>query len=200
MFKVLLIDRCYFSRFGLKLWLEKSADLSVNFYVVETDNLLFAREHILKHQPNIVLADFHGFISELHNLHQLSSIASACGNITRLIVMQSQHSPPELVDYCQEMGAWRTIDKSLPLHDIHALFQEAIVSRPPFGPTRTLAPLLTLREEKILKLWEQEVSNEIIARQMGITKKTVYTYKRNIRMKLGANNRLTLFLSSQDAG
>ncbi len=98
MFKVLLIDRCYFSRFGLKLWLEKSADLSVNFYVVETDNLLFAREHILKHQPNIVLADFHGFISELHNLHQLSSIASACGNITRLIVMQSQHSPQELVD------------------------------------------------------------------------------------------------------
>ncbi len=195
MFSVLLVDRCYFSRFGLKSLVMSSGDLSVNFNIVDTDNLLFAREYILRHQPNIVMADFHGFLKEIHHVQQLASISLACGSSSRLILQQSDHTPPELGALHDAMGAWKILDKNNSLENIKEILQESLFSRPPFGLQRDLTPLLTLREEKILALWEHETSNENIASQMGISVKTVYTYKRNIRMKLGVNNRLALFLT-----
>ena len=191
MYKILLVDRCYFSLLGLRQLINKSNTFSIS----ETDNLLLAREKIIQWQPNMVIADFSGFSSVLHNIQQLSAIYSACGKSTRLLVMQSGDHP-QIEEYCRKQGTQEIFNKSLPLSEINSLIEETLNSRPPFRYRQQHIPsLLTLREERVLKLWTEATSNEMIARVMGISPKTVYTYKRNIRMKLGADNRFSLFLS-----
>ena len=194
MYKILVIDRCHFSRNGLKAWLNHPDNFASSFSITGIDNLLHAREHILQWQPNMVIADLYSFMGELHHIQQLSSIFAACGNTTRLILLQSGHAAV-LDDYCALQTSWRAVDKSLSLSALRQLIQDALVSRPPFGEPKPVQPLLTLREERVLALWTKGASNDVVATKMGITVKTVYTYKRNIRMKLGADNRFSLFLA-----
>lgn len=55
------------------------------------------------------------------------------------------------------------------------------------------APLLTRQEERVLTLWMDGASNQKIASNLRINGKTVYTYKRNIRMKLHMDTRYSPF-------
>lgn len=194
MYKILVIDRCHFSRSGLEAWLNHPDYFTSSFSIMETDDLLQARERILQWQPHMVIADFYGFLSEVHHVQQLSSIFSACGNTTRLILLQSGHSP-QLNDYCAHMAVNQLAEKSISLPALSGLIKKTLISRPPFGEPKPITSLLTLREERILALWTKGSSNNVIAENMAITVKTVYTYKRNIRMKLGADNRFSLFLA-----
>ncbi len=104
----------------------------------------------------------------------------------------------KIEEYCLAQGARSLHSKSVPLAELYDTIQKQLSARPPFHPVRQYAsPLLTLREERILKLWTDEANNDFIATIMGISTKTVYTYKRNIRMKLGINNRYSLFIEQQ---
>ncbi len=47
----------------------------------------------------------------------------------------------------------------------------------------------------VLTLWMDGNSNQKIASKLSINGKTVYTYKRNIRMKLHMDTRYSPFLS-----
>jgi DNA-binding NarL/FixJ family response regulator len=191
MYKILLIDRCFYSLQGLRQLINKTN----TFNIFDTDNLFIAREKIMQWQPNMVIADFSGFSNILHNVQQLSAIYSACGKSTRLMVMQSGDYP-HIEEYCREQGTLEIVSKSLSLNALHSLIEQTLNTRPPFRYRRQqITSLLTLREERVLKLWTEAASNEVIAGVMGISPKTVYTYKRNIRMKLGADNRFSLFLS-----
>lgn len=190
MHKILLVDRCHYSRQGLKSWLNHNKVFSI----AETDNLLLAREKIIQWRPNLVIADFTSFANSLHNIQQLSSIYSACGTSVRLMPVNSMRHE-KIEEYCISQGSHSILSKSVPLHELNAAIQAQLSTRPPFHLERQYtSPLLTLREERILKLWTDEVNNDFIARMMGISTKTVYTYKRNIRMKLGINNRFSLFI------
>ncbi len=190
MHKILLVDRCHYSRQGFKNWLSHNSALSIS----ETDNLLLAREKIIQCRPNLVIADFTSFANSLHNIQQLSSIYSACGASIRLMLFNSTRHE-KIEDYCLSQGSHAIYSKSVPLSELYAAILKQLSIRPPFNPEKQYTPpLLTLREERILKLWTDEANNDFIARIMGISTKTVYTYKRNIRMKLGVNNRFSLFI------
>jgi len=191
MVKILLIDRCIYSRKGMKELISKDNQFSIS----ETDNLLVAREKIIQWQPDMVIADFSGFSYTLHSISQLSAIYSACEKSTRLMVMQSGEHPL-IEQYCRKWETAESVSKAMPLKELRELTEYIIASRPPCRfRQQAIAPLLTLREERVLTLWTDATSNEMIARTMGISTKTVYTYKRNIRMKLGADNRFSLFLT-----
>lgn len=191
MFKILVVDRCGYSRLGIRELINKDNLFNIH----EADSLLIAREKILQWQPNMVIADFSGYSELLHNIQQLSAIYSACGKSTRLMVVQSGNHP-EIERYCREWGCVRIVNKEVQIKELRALIEDEIHSRPPFRYRQQhITPLLTLREERILTLWTQAASNEHIAKEMGISTKTVYTYKRNIRLKLGADNRFSLFLA-----
>jgi DNA-binding NarL/FixJ family response regulator len=193
MHKILLVDRCHYSRQGFKNWLSHNSALSLS----ETDNLLLAREQIIQNRPNLVIADFTSFASSLHNIQQLSSIYSACGASIRLMLLNSSRHE-KIEEYCVSQGSGTIYNKSIPLPELYAAIQKQLIIRPPFHSEKQYTvPLLTLREERILKLWTDEANNDFIARKMGISTKTVYTYKRNIRMKLGVNNRFSLFIEQQ---
>jgi len=190
MHKILLIDRCHYTRQGFKNWLNQNNVFSIS----ETDNLLLAREKIIQWRPNLVIADFTSFANSLHNIQQLSSIYSACGTSIRLMLLNSMRH--EMIEeYCLSQGSRALYSKTVPLDELYADIYKQLSARPPFNPGWQLtSPLLTLREERILKLWTDKANNDFIADMMGISTKTVYTYKRNIRMKLGISNRFSLFI------
>ncbi|BCG11051.1 response regulator transcription factor [Buttiauxella agrestis] len=190
MHKILLIDRCHYTRQGFKNWLSQNTA----FTIYETDNLLLAREKIIQWRPNLVIADFTSFASSLHNIQQLSSIYSACGTSIRLMLLNSMRH--EMIEeYCLAQGSRSIYNKTVPLPELYAVMHKQLSARPPFNSDRQFtSPLLTLREERILKLWTDRANNDFIASMMGISTKTVYTYKRNIRMKLGISNRFSLFI------
>jgi DNA-binding CsgD family transcriptional regulator len=84
------------------------------------------------------------------------------------------------------------------VEELATVINDALTSAPALK-YRKLPPLLTRQEEKVLTLWMDGASNQKIAAHLSINGKTVYTYKRNIRMKLHMDTRFSPFLSLQEA-
>jgi DNA-binding CsgD family transcriptional regulator len=78
--------------------------------------------------------------------------------------------------------------KNASLEEVATVINDALISRAS-ADRPTAAPLLTRQEEKVLTLWMDGASNQKIAAHLSINGKTVYTYKRNIRMKLHMDTR-----------
>lgn len=195
MYKILVVDKCCFSRLGLKTWLSQEGFSERDIIITEANNLQFAREMMMTWQPNLIIADFTSFLTTLKNIRQLSIIHETRAENTSIILLQSNHHS-HIGDVSKNRGNIHILDKSISLNELKYIIEKNItLPAEEKNKKRALIPLLTLREERILKLWKDEVHNAYIARLMGISIKTVYTYKRNIRMKLGAENRLSLFMS-----
>jgi DNA-binding NarL/FixJ family response regulator len=194
MFKILLIDRCYFTRTGLETWLNQTDLFPASFLVTALNNLMLAKEHITQWQPDLIIADLFGFKNDLHNIQQLSSLFSACGEENRLILLDSGKDA-QLAQYCAQYAIHASLLKTAPLETLAYAIDAAVLARPTRIMPQIATPLLTRQEEKVLSLWMEGRSNQSIASKLSINGKTVYTYKRNIRMKLGMGNRFTPFLS-----
>ncbi|MDU6684093.1 MAG: LuxR C-terminal-related transcriptional regulator [Enterobacteriaceae bacterium] len=198
MFKILLIDRCYFTRTGLESWLNQTDFFPASFLVTSLNNLMLAKEHIVQWQPDVIIADLYGFKNDLHHIQQLSSLFTACGKDNHLILLQSGEDA-QLMAYCAQYQVQATLQKSEPMETLAKVIDHAVLARPVRTGPQIATPLLTRQEEKVLSLWMEGRSNQSIASKMSINGKTVYTYKRNIRMKLGMGNRFTPFLSLPEA-
>ncbi|WP_437890755.1 LuxR C-terminal-related transcriptional regulator [Phytobacter sp. V91] len=194
MFKILLIDRCYFTRVGLEAWLNQTDLFPASFLVTSLNNLMLAKEHIAQWQPDMIIADLYGFKNDLHHIQQLSSLFSACSEHNRLILLDSGKDM-QLSQYCTQFDVHATLLKTTSLETLAHAIDAAVLSRPTRIVPQIATPLLTRQEEKVLSLWMEGRSNQSIASKLSINGKTVYTYKRNIRMKLGMGNRFTPFLS-----
>ena len=194
MFKILLIDRCYFTRTGLEAWLNQTDLFPASFLVTALNNLMLAKEHIAQWQPDMIIADLFGFKNDLHHIQQLSSLFSACGEQNRLILLHSGEDA-QLAQYCAQYDVHTSLLKTTPLETLAHAIDAVVLSRPSRIVPQIATPLLTRQEEKVLSLWMEGRSNQSIASKLSINGKTVYTYKRNIRMKLGMGNRFTPFLS-----
>lgn len=51
MLKILVIDRCHFTRTGMEAWLNHTDVLSSSLLVSGMNNLILAKEHILQWKP-----------------------------------------------------------------------------------------------------------------------------------------------------
>ena len=149
MFKILLIDRCHFTRTGFEAWVNHSDLFSGHFVVTGVNNLFLAREHILQWKPALV-------------------------------------------------PIWSSLSKNTDLEKLAAVINDALTSCASAELPEMAAPLLTRQEERVLSLWMDGASNQKIASNLRINGKTVYTYKRNIRMKLHMDTRYSPFLSLQE--
>lgn len=194
MFKILLIDRCYFTRTGLESWLNQAGLFPGPLLVTGLNNLMLAKEHALLWQPDLVIADLYGFAGELHHVQQLSSVLQACSERSQLLLLQSGNDA-QMESYCLQFPVWARLAKHTPLNELAESIDSALMSRPAWVEPQVATPLLTRQEEKVLSLWMDGANNHNIATRLGINGKTVYTYKRNIRMKLGMGNRFSPFLS-----
>lgn len=186
MYKILIIDRCSFTRLGLEKRLQQVNGDSLSFLVTQLNSLLLAKAHVESWQPHLVIADFTDFQHDLKQSHFLPALLAVCEQRTRLIRLQNE---PFLFKNVGDV-----ISKKAPLETLSRRIIEVLHSGPIVNPARNALPLLTRQEEKVLSLWMEGASNHAIASEMQINGKTVYTYKRNIRMKLKVENRFSPFI------
>ncbi|EGT0640158.1 response regulator transcription factor [Citrobacter werkmanii] len=193
MLKILVIDRCHFTRTGIEALLNHSGRFNSSFLVSGINNLLLAKEHILQWKPHLVIADLYSFISEAHSTPPVKPFFMSCGVIP-LILLQSADRQHASIPASQAT-AYSVLTKHTSLNALTHTIQEALQDRPTLALAENATPLLTPQEEKVLSMWMDGVSNQVIAATLCIHGKTVYTYKRNIRLKLHLGNRFSPFLS-----
>lgn len=193
MLKILVIDRCHFTRTGIEALLNHSGRFNSSFLVSGINNLLLAKEHILQWKPHLVIADLYSFISEAHSTPPVKLFFMSCGVIP-LILLQSADRQHASIPASQAT-AYSVLTKHTSLNALTHTIQEALQDRPTLALAENATPLLTPQEEKVLSMWMDGVSNQVIAATLSIHGKTVYTYKRNIRLKLHLGNRFSPFLS-----
>lgn len=184
MYKILIIDRCGFSRLGLESWLTQGHGSSV-FLVTGLSSLLLAKTYIENWLPHLVIADVSAFRRDTQQAHLIDPLIATAGARSRLMLLEEGE--------VREPGC-TTCSKSQSLDALGVAITSALYRAPSIPPVRVAAPLLTRQEEKVLSLWMEGASNQRIAGEMNIHGKTVYTYKRNIRLKLRVENRFTPFI------
>ena len=193
MFKILLIDRCHFTRTGLEEWLNHSGLFPHSLLVTSLNNLFLAKEHILQWKPALIIADLNGFQSDIHHLEQLSPLMAASENVPFISLHTGE--APEMSAFMQRFPVWASLQKNTALDTLSETINDALTTHEVCEPAYMVTPLLTKQEERVLSLWMEGDSNQKIASKLSINGKTVYTYKRNIRMKLHMDTRYSPFLS-----
>ena len=196
MFKILLIDRCHFTRTGFEAWLNHSGLFPGHFVVTGLNNLFLAREHILQWKPTLVIADLHGFKQEFHPYQQLSSLLIASETLPFILLESGEELG--MTDFVGHFPVWASLSKNADLEALATVINDALTSCASVEIPQVAAPLLTRQEEKVLTLWMDGASNQKIASHLSINGKTVYTYKRNIRMKLHMDTRYSPLLTPQE--
>ena len=197
MFKILLIDRCHFTRAGFEAWLNHSGLFPGHFVVTGLNNLILAREHILQWDPSVVIADLHSFMQDIHHFQQLSSLLNASEKVPFILLQSGEDK--EMAGFLSQFPIWASLTKNAGLETLATVINDALTTRASVEIPAVAAPLLTRQEEKVLTLWMDGASNQKIATHLSINGKTVYTYKRNIRMKLHMDTRFSPFLSLQES-
>ncbi|CAH5455349.1 response regulator transcription factor [Enterobacter cloacae] len=197
MFKILLIDRCHFTRAGFEAWLNHSGLFPGHFVVTGLNNLILAREHIMQWDPSVVIADLHGFMQDIHHFQQLSSLLNASEKVPFILLLSGEDK--EMAGFLSQFPIWASLSKNAGLETLATVINDALTTRASVEIPAVAAPLLTRQEEKVLTLWMDGASNQKIATHLSINGKTVYTYKRNIRMKLHMDTRFSPFLSLQES-
>ncbi|WP_368543979.1 helix-turn-helix transcriptional regulator [Enterobacter soli] len=197
MFKILLIDRCHFTRAGFEAWLNHSGLFPGHYVVTGLNNLFLAREHILQWKPTLVIADLHGFRQDTHPFQQINALMKACA--TQPFILLQSDDAPEMKEHLAPYPIWSSLLKNTGLEQLATVINDALAACASVEIPQIAAPLLTRQEEKVLNMWMDGASNQKIASYLSINGKTVYTYKRNIRMKLHMDTRFSPFLSLQGA-
>lgn len=196
MFKILLIDRCHFTRSGFEAWLNHSGLFPGTFMVTGLNNLFLAREHILQWKPTLVIADLNSFMQDMSDIQQLSSLLIA--SETRPFILLQSDIKLDMSGYIMQFPLWASLCKSTSLDTLARVINDALSTCASYEIPQIATPLLTRQEEKVLALWMEGASNQNIAGKLSINSKTVYTYKRNIRMKLHMDTRFSPFLTLQE--
>lgn len=189
MLKILVIDRCHFTRAGIEAWLKHSDYFTASFVVSGLNNLLLVKEHIQQWRPHLVIADLYGFLNDALSMQYITPLLLACGN-SPLILLESGG-----LAQAQRYPVYAALSKQTPLSGLAENIHDALLSGPATEAPANATPLLTPQEEKVLTMWMEGASNKTIACALSIHGKTVYTYKRNIRMKLHMDNRYSPFLA-----
>lgn len=172
------------------MWINHSGLFPSSVLVTGLNNLFLAREHILQWKPTLVIADLQGFTSDIQ---QLSSLMSASETVPFILLHAEER--PEMSAFMSTFSLWASLAKTTPLAVLAQTINEALASKEISETAPVATPLLTRQEEKVLTLWMNGASNQKIASKLSIHGKTVYTYKRNIRMKLHMDTRYSPFLS-----
>ncbi|EBR9970356.1 helix-turn-helix transcriptional regulator, partial [Salmonella enterica subsp. enterica serovar Enteritidis] len=112
MLKILVIDRCHFTRTGMEAWLNHTDVLSSSLLVSGMNNLILAKEHILQWKPHLVIADLYGFLNDALPEQPINAFFAAC-RMTPLVLLQSGNMP-----YRPQYASHAVLSKHTPLHEL----------------------------------------------------------------------------------
>jgi len=199
--KLLLADKSEIFREGLAKLLEREPDIEV---VCACRTGLEAIERANEHQPDVILIDTE--LPECSGIETIQRIHERLPN-TNIIVFTHSEAGADLIS-AVKVGARAYISKDVSLEDlikaIALVAEHEVIVSPPMA-TRLLAEisfleehknaevgdvtLLSKREEAVLPLVAQGLTNREIATTLSISEHTVKVHLRNIMGKLHAHTR-----------
>jgi RNA polymerase sigma factor (sigma-70 family) len=188
-------------RNGLKLMLEQQK--IYNPVITEAENGLEALEHILTNKYDIVLLDI--------NLPKLDgiSVIKQCKarNIDTPILTITMHNEEHIVKQVVEAGALGYIIKNCGIEELtkaiktvlnHKKYYSNEVAQSLIAKTarkqsigqnnRILFNRLSEREKAVIKLVAQEMTNQEIAKELNLSKRTVEGHRSKVLSKLELKN------------
>lgn len=186
--KILVIDECYYTRLGITEYLSKNKDL--NF--ISTGCLSEAIKSINKNSPSIVLVNLTYYCHYSNYCPTLRGLLNLSGNIRFYIYINAPYpltdNPLLLKDnffILSKNIIIKTLDKVINDYDQIEKITKLT--------NNTETSIFTVKEQKIINNWMNEIPNHIISKKLGISNSTVYSQKRHIASKVFVKNRIELF-------
>jgi two-component system response regulator NreC len=148
-------------------------------------------------QPEIALLDLD--LPDGDGLDRIAEIRRHSPE-TKIIVVTS-HSDEFSIHRCLEANIAAFVDKcSLPIEAVGEAIAEVSAGRTFYSPVvarakaqlrddpQAFTKLLSAREQEVLRLLGEGYRNEKVAERLGVSPKTVLSYRRNIMAKLGVHS------------
>ncbi|MGB0895274.1 MAG: response regulator transcription factor [Parashewanella sp.] len=203
MYKILLVDDHPLFREGLRSRLSLEDDLEIT---AEAENGKQALKQLQANQFHLVLMDIN--MPEMDGMYVLELIKEQ--NIDCKVLMLSMHDDKEYILGAMRHGANGYILKDVPGNELIAAIKKVIAGKSYFSSevTEILSnelsgeqkAILTRREQLVLRLISQGLSNKRIAQQIDVSVRTVETHKRNIKQKLEIETTIGLVRYAIDYG
>lgn len=189
--RVLIAEDHTLVREGTREILEREPDLSV---VAEADRGDRALALIRDLRPDVALVDLR--LPGLSGIDAAREVAAA-GLDTRVVIL-SAFDDEEYVVAALDAGAAGYLTKTIPSTELVDAVRRArageIVLQPVLAARlasrmRRRTPRLSPREREVMQLLRRGMPNKVIARDLGISERTVENHLRHIFEKLGVSSR-----------
>jgi DNA-binding NarL/FixJ family response regulator len=181
--RVLIADDHGIVRSGLRLLLERQADIEV---VAEAADGAEARELAIRERPDLAILDLK--MPKLTGLQATREIKAQAPEVAVLIL--SMHDDERYVSEALKAGASGYVVKTQADTDLVAAIRA--VERGESFPAPEAQGTLTPREEEIVKLVAEAHTTKEIAAILHLSEKTVENHRANAMRKLGMRDRVEL--------
>jgi len=206
--KVLIIDDHPVARRGLRMIVSEAFS---NADCAEAANAATAMTLAKTHHPDLLLLDMH-MPGELTPPALCRRIREALPD-SKIVIVTAFDNSREIRD-CLLAGADGCLLKDTSETDMAAALRTTVAGAPALDsriafqlardlvsePTRPAAPRLSGREQEVLHLLAQGLSNRAIARQLELSEATVKSHVSRLLDKLGASSRLEAVIRASDTG
>jgi DNA-binding NarL/FixJ family response regulator len=181
--RVLIADDHGIVRSGLRLLLERQADIEV---VAEAADGAEARELAIRERPDLAILDLK--MPKLTGLQATREIKAQAPEVSVLIL--SMHDDERYVTEAMKAGASGYVVKTQADTDLVAAIRA--IERGESFPAPVAQSKLTPREEEIVKLVAEAHTTKQIAAILHLSEKTVENHRANAMRKLGMRDRVEL--------
>jgi two-component system response regulator NreC len=201
--KIMLVDDHEIVRAGLRMLLQTQSDMEI---VAEASSGAEALELIQGCQPDVILMDVS--MEEMNGIEATQKLKSCCPNVS--ILALTIHEEDEYFFQMLSAGASGYIPKRAAPEDllqaIHTVYKGEVflhssvasvlvkdfLDRGGSPTIKAEISNLTEREQEVLTLIAEGLTNKQIGEQLGISPKTVARHRDNITQKLKLSSRAEL--------
>lgn len=188
--RIILADRHTLVRAGLRLLLERIADIRV---IAETDDAQALMRLLEQHQPDLVIADFG--LNGTAGLEFIEQTRQHFAAVPLLLCCSSDAA--QSIRGALKLGIAGVVTKDAEVLELEVAVRAALKGQPYFSPSvsrvamdqrrfgRDDRPPLTQRQREVMRHLARGRTTKEIAAQMGLGVKTVETHRARLMETLG---------------